>query len=187
MSISLNKAARPACHINVINYFAGESPQPAVTGTGHPPLCRATRTPLRAIASRAQSDALRNEMRDLADDAAAERQHAGDEDHALDHRHPLAEPGQILLHRDDHEGADHRAEDRTEAPDQRHQHDFARHRPLHVGQRGVLRDEHLQRAGKSGQRSRQDVGQQLVLVGLVAERDRARLVFADRFQHLAER
>src|SRR5450759_1825196 len=49
-------------------------------------------------------------MRDLADHAAAERQHADHEDPALDHGHPLPEPGQILLHGDNHEGTDHRAE-----------------------------------------------------------------------------
>ena len=80
-------------------------------------------------------------MRDLADHAAAERQHAGDEDDALDHRHPLAESGQVLLHGDDHEGADDRAEHRAEAAHQRHQHDFARHAPVHVGQRSILRHE----------------------------------------------
>src|SRR6185312_5873405 len=53
--------------------------------------------------------------------------------------------------------------------------------------RRVLRDEHLQRAGKSGQRSRQNIGEQLVLVGLVAERDRPLLVFADRLEDFAER
>src|SRR6267143_6702990 len=45
-------------------------------------------------------------MRDLADHASTEGQHADHEDHALDHRHPLPEAGQILLHGDDHEGAD---------------------------------------------------------------------------------
>ena len=85
------------------------------------------------------------------------------------------------------EGADDRPEDGAEAADQRHQHDFAGHRPVHVGQRGVLRDEHLQRAGEAGQRRRQDEGEQLVVVGLVAERNGARLVLADGLQHLAER
>src|SRR5665647_2863780 len=32
-----------------------------------------------------------------------------------------------------------------------------------------------------------DIGEQLVLIGLVAERDGARLILADRLQHLAER
>ena len=54
-------------------------------------------------------------MRDLADDAAAEEQDAGDEDDALNDRHPLPETGQILLHGDDHEGTDHRAEYCAEA------------------------------------------------------------------------
>src|SRR3979411_868550 len=126
-------------------------------------------------------------MRDLANHAAAERQHTDHEDHALDHRDPLPEASEILLHGDDHEGADYRAEHSAEAADQRHQHDFARHRPVHVGERGILGNEHLQRAGKARQRSGQDIGEQLVLIGLVAERDRARLVLADRFQYLTER
>src|SRR3954447_13289421 len=126
-------------------------------------------------------------MRDLADHATAERQHAGHEDDTLDHRHPLAEPRQILLHGDDDEGADHWTEHRSETADQRHQHDFAGHRPVHVGERGVLRHEHLQRAGETGQRAGEDEGEHLVLIGLVAERDRALFVLADRFEHLAER
>src|ERR1051325_2772128 len=44
------------------------------------------------------------EVRDLSDDAAAEQEHAGDEDDALDHGHPLVERVEIVLHRDDHEG-----------------------------------------------------------------------------------
>src|SRR6201996_8597084 len=127
------------------------------------------------------------QMRDLADQAAAEQQPAGDEDHPLDHRHPLAEAGQILLHGDDHESTDHRAEHRAQAADQRHQHDFARHAPVHVGERGVLRHEHFQRAGKACDGAGQDEGEHLVLVGLIAQRDRALLVLADGFQHLAER
>src|SRR4051812_26893882 len=125
-------------------------------------------------------------MRDLANHAAAEGQHAGDEDHALNHRHPLAETGQILLHGDDHEGADHRTEYRAETADQRHQHDFARHRPVHVGERGVLCHEHFQRTGEAGDGAGEDIGQELVLVGLVTERNRPRLVLADRLQDLAE-
>ncbi|OYU92014.1 MAG: hypothetical protein CFE29_04000 [Bradyrhizobiaceae bacterium PARB1] len=83
------------------------------------------------------------QMRDLADNAAAKGQHADHEDHALDHRHPLAKAGQILLHSDDHEGADHRAVKRRKTAHQRDQHDFTRHGPVHVGERGVLRHEHL--------------------------------------------
>ena len=58
---------------------------------------------------------------------------------------------------------------------------------MHVGQRGVLRHEHLHRTGKTRQAARQNVGQELVLVGLVAERDGALLVLADRFEDFAER
>jgi hypothetical protein len=56
--------------------------------------------------------------------------------------------------------------DGAEAADQRHQHDFAGHRPVHVGERNVLRHEHLQRSGKARERARKDEDQQLVLVGL---------------------
>jgi hypothetical protein len=59
-------------------------------------------------------------MRNLADDAAAGGQHAGDENDALDQRHPLAETGQLLLHGDDHQGAHQRTEYRFEIADQRH-------------------------------------------------------------------
>src|SRR5580692_7891773 len=144
--------AEATCHKTVIDGNRSESPQAQAPN----------RVIHRFVDLRTQSKRLGLKrplqiMRDLTDDAAAERQHAGDEDRALDHRHPLAESGQILLCRDDDEGSDHRAEYRTKAAHQRHQHDLPRHRHLDVRQRGVLRDKYLQRAGKSGQRSRQDV------------------------------
>src|ERR1044072_8825595 len=64
-------------------------------------------------------------MRDFADDTAAEGQDADHEDHALDHGAPLPEAGEILLHGDDDESADHRTEHRAEPADQRHEHDLA--------------------------------------------------------------
>src|SRR3954468_13613875 len=82
-------------------------------------------------------------MRDFADHATAEGQHADHENRALDHRDPLPISGEILLHGDDDEGADHRTEYGAETANQRHQHDFTGHGPVHVGQRSVLRDEYL--------------------------------------------
>ena len=73
------------------------------------------------------SDRPTNRLADLADDAAAEQQHAGDEDRALDHRHPFAELGEIVLHGDDDDRADHRPVERAHAAEQRHQHHLARH------------------------------------------------------------
>src|ERR1043165_10242575 len=55
---------------------------------------------------------------DLADDAATEQEHAGDEDDALDHRHPLVQRVQVILHRDDDERTHHRAENGAEPTDQ---------------------------------------------------------------------
>src|SRR6266536_1673477 len=112
---------------------------------------------------------------ELAHDAAAEREHADDEDHARDHRDPFAEAGEIVLQSDDDERADHRAEDRAHASQQRHQHDLARHRPVHVGERGELEHDRLRGAGEPGERGRQHEREQLVALGVVAERDRARL------------
>jgi len=43
-------------------------------------------------------------MRDFADDAAAEDQHAGNKDNALNHHHPLPEPGQINCGQPRHRG-----------------------------------------------------------------------------------
>jgi hypothetical protein len=89
----------------------------------------------------------------LADDAAAEGQHADDEDRAHDHRDPGADlVGQVVLHRDDDGGADHRAEQRAHAAQQRHQHHLAGHVPVHVGQRGELEHQRLGGAGQAGQR-----------------------------------
>ena len=59
--------------------------------------------------------------------------------------------------------------------------------PVHVGQRRDWNTSALVAAGEPGQRRRQHEGQQLVVVDVVAERDGARLVLADRLQHLAER
>ena len=49
-------------------------------------------------------------MRKLANDAAAEQQHAHDKDHALDDEDPLADRGQVVLKRDHEEGAHGRPE-----------------------------------------------------------------------------
>src|SRR3984893_6905588 len=84
---------------------AGKARHSRPPKTGHPPLCGAV-TRFRKTAGLERPPEI---MRNLADHAAAERQHAGDEDDALDHRHPLAETGQILLHGDDTEGAADRA------------------------------------------------------------------------------
>src|SRR6266850_2842765 len=162
--------------------FPRESGRQPPMEPGHPPLCR-PEMPRKPVLLERPPEI----MRDLADHAAPERQHADHKDRALDHRHPLSEAGQILLHGDDDEGTDDRAEHGTETADQRHQHDLSGHRPVHVGERGILRHEHLERAGKARQRAGEDVGEQLVLIGLVAERDRPLLVFPDRLQHLAER
>ena len=72
-------------------------------------------------------------------------------------------------------------------PTKRHEHHLARHRPMHVRQRGQLEDQRLGRAGDAGQRRRQHEDGELVLVDAVAERHRAGLVVADRLQHLPER
>src|SRR5262245_5917093 len=65
----------------------------------------------------------------LAHHPAAERQHADHEDHALRHRHPGAELGEIVFHRDDDERAHHRTEHRAQAAEQHHEDHFARHGP----------------------------------------------------------
>src|SRR6266851_9056020 len=94
--------------------FSRERPQPALTEAGHPPLCKLEE--MCRIWFRLQRPP--EIMRDLADYAAAERQHANHKDHALDHRHPLPEAGEVLLHGDDHERADHRAEHGAEPANQ---------------------------------------------------------------------
>ena len=57
---------------------------------------------------------------------------------------------------------------------------------MHVGERGELEDDRLGPAGERRQRRREHESEDLVLIGLVAERDRAWLVLADRLEHLAE-
>src|SRR5689334_16239286 len=68
---------------------------------------------------------LLDQARELADDAAAEGEHADDEHGALRDRHPEAERSEVVLHREDDERADDWPEDRSQAADQRHEHHFA--------------------------------------------------------------
>src|SRR5712671_8214779 len=65
------------------------------------------------------------QMRDLPDDAAPEQQDANHEDDALDHGHPFADAGEIILHPNDDDRAGDRPEHGAETADQRHQHDLA--------------------------------------------------------------
>src|SRR5580698_19051 len=123
----------------------------------------------------------------LADDAAPERQHADHENRALDHQHPLAEWRQIILHADDDKGADHRPEHGAKPAKQRHQQHVARHRPVHVGERGELEHQRLHRAGQPRERRRQDKGDELIALSAKPERHTARLVLAYGFENFAER
>ena len=122
----------------------------------------------------------------FADEAAPERDDADDEDRADDHRDPRADAvGQVVLQADDREGAEHRAGEGAHAAEQRHQHHLARERPVRVD--SVAKPEHqrLHRSGQAGERGGKHEGQQLVAVDVVAQRDGARFVLADRLQHLA--
>src|SRR5207237_10442133 len=83
---------------------------------------RGRRTP----AAAPRLERLAEQPAELADDAAAERQHADDEDAALDDRQPRAELSQVVLERDDEERASDRPEDGDHATEQRHQSDPAR-------------------------------------------------------------
>src|SRR5262249_25663224 len=95
------------------------------------------------------SERLFYDPRDLADDAAAERQHADHEDAALDDADPGARAlGKEFLDRDEHDGARDRPEYRAHATQERHQHDLARHRPIDVAERGAAGDEDLRAAGE---------------------------------------
>ena len=93
---------------------------------------------------------------------------------------------QVVLHRRDEKRADDRPQYRADPADQCHQHDLARHRPIDIGEGGKLKHERLCRPGEPRQGRRQDKGEQFVLLRAIAERNGARLVLADRLQHLAE-
>ena len=58
---------------------------------------------------------------------------------------------------------------------------------MDVGERGELEDERLGSAGEAGDSRGDHEGDQLVVIRLVPERNRPRLVLADGGQHLAER
>ncbi|MNQ28018.1 hypothetical protein D3C85_412870 [compost metagenome] len=101
--------------------------------------------------------------------------------------HPVAQRavGQVALQGHHHAGADQRAEHGADAAEQGHQDHLAGHVPVGVGQRGQLEHHGLGRPGQAGEGRRDDEGQQLVGVDVVAQRDRPRLVVADRLEHLA--
>ena len=151
---------------------------------------------------RARGAAAFGKRRQLAHDAATERQHADHEDQA-DHdgdrlaqaQEPvhagqlgqgLAEVADLVLQKHDDEGAQDRAGQRAQPADQRHQDDQARHLPGGVGQRRRHEHQRLGGAGQAGDGGRQHEGQQFETVHVIAQRDRTRLVLAQRLQHLAE-
>ena len=77
---------------------------------------------------------------------------------------------QLVLQRDDEEGAQDRARQGAHAADQGHQDDEAGHRPVHVRQRLEAEHDGLRRARQAGQRGRQDEGDEFITVHVVAER-----------------
>jgi hypothetical protein len=123
---------------------------------------------------------------EFADRAPAQRKDADDEDQPRGDGAPGTDAGKIVFQPDHDRGTEDRAENRAQAAEQGHQHDLARHVPIHVGERGELEHQHLGRAGQPREPRRQDESQQLEALDVIAERKRARLVLADRFQHLAE-
>src|ERR1700674_1482637 len=77
--------------------------------------------------------AVQPQGRQLADDASAKRQHAGDEDRADNDRDPAADDlGQVLLQRNDDRGAHYRAKERSGTAQQGHQDHLPRVRLQHV-------------------------------------------------------
>src|SRR5258708_6196994 len=73
--------------------FPGESGRQPPMEPGHPPLCR-PEMPRKPVLLERPPEI----MRDLADHAAPERQHARHKDRALDQRQPPSDAGQILSH-----------------------------------------------------------------------------------------
>ena len=57
---------------------------------------------------------------------------------------------------------------------------------MHIGQRCELKNDRLGCAGEAGQCGGKHKRQQLVAIGIVAQRYRSGLAFADRFEHLSE-
>src|SRR5262245_54264346 len=136
---------------------------------------------------RAGSELDAQEVSELADDAAAEQQHGDDEDRALHDEHPLPDRREVVLQRHHEERPHYRPEQGAEPADQRHQDHLAGHRPVDVGQRGELENQRLGRARDAREGRREHEGEELEAIGLVAERDRARLVLPDRLEHFPER
>src|SRR5258705_9506832 len=83
--------ARATCHKTVIEHSKTKR---ATTGPGNRVIHRfvAPKKASKSVVLQRSPEI----MRDLADHASAEGQHAGDEDDALDHRHPLPKPGQVF-------------------------------------------------------------------------------------------
>src|SRR4029079_3615968 len=75
----------------------------------------------------------------LACDAAAEHEHAENEDEPDDDGHPGAERIEIGMQHGDQYRADGGSEYGRHASEQGHQNDFAGHVPMHVGECGELK------------------------------------------------
>src|SRR5229473_1083509 len=121
----------------------------------------------------------------LADDAAPEGEHADHEDQSLSHRHPRPQPGKGLQS-DDHHRSHHRPEDRPHPAEQRHQDDLARGPPVHIRQRRKLKHDRFRSSRQSGEGGGDHENDHLVVVRLVSQRNRPRLILPDPLQHLTE-
>ncbi len=101
--------------------------------------------------------------------------------------HPLADGGEIVLHRDDEEGADDRPEHGAEAADAG---SSARPHPTWSSATSVSEaswnTSALVAPATPAKAADSTKATQLVAIDVVAERNRARLVLADRLEHLAE-
>ena len=94
----------------------------------------------------------------LADDATFEHENADHKDGADGHGRRYSCPGEIALERDDDCRTDDGTQECTHATENRHEDDFTRHLPLHIGQRGELENDGFGRSGKTCQPRLQDEG-----------------------------
>src|SRR5207302_6110055 len=119
-------------------------------------------------------------------DSLREEHDEGDEDRAEDERPQVRHLRQLMLEEHEEQRAEHRADERARAADHHHDEHVAGSEPEEELRRGVAREAGVERAGEPAEAVGEHDRRRLVGAGVVAERERLRLVLADAGEHGAE-
>src|SRR6202165_2371822 len=112
-------------------------------------------------------------------DSLREEHDEGDEDRAEDERPEIGHLRQLVLEEHEEQRPEHRADQRACAADHHHDEHMARGEPEEELGRGIARETGVERAREPAEAVGEHDRGDLVSAGVVAERDRLRLVLAD--------